>query len=349
MTQRSDMKRFLRPLAWLFVLAYVPNSTDAAAPAPTTTSLAVDGTQFVVNGKATFLFGISYYGGLGAPEDFIRPDLDDIQRHGFNWIRVWANWAAFSNNVAAVTEEGHPREKFLVKLKSLVAECDRRGLVVDVSLTRGNGSTGPARLQTLEAHQRAVETIVHALKTHHNWYLDLSNERNIRDKRYTSFEDLKVLREFVRKADPSRLVTASSGSDITKDELREYLLAVKVDFIAPHRPRDAGSARATEARTREYLDWMKDQGRVVPVHYQEPFRRGYANWEPLARDFVDDLAGARKGGAAGWCFHNGSQRGGAGDQPRRSFDLSDKRLFDQLDAEEMKAVDELAALMRAQR
>jgi hypothetical protein len=45
------------------------------------------------------------------------------------------------------------------------------------------------------------------------------------------------------------------------------------------------------------------------------------------------------GGAAGWCFHNGDARDGPDSQPRRSFDLRDKRLFDQFDEQEHRAVD----------
>ncbi len=91
---------------------------------------------------------------------------------------------------------------------------------------------------------------------------------------------------------------------------------------------------------------MKEIGRVVPVHYQEPLRRGYAKWIPTAPDFVTDLRGAIAGGAAGWCFHNGAERGTPDSQPRRSFDLSEKRLFDQLDPEERKAIEQLAEIAR---
>jgi hypothetical protein len=53
------------------------------------------------------------------------------------------------------------------------------------------------------------------------------------------------------------------------------------------------------------------------------------------------LRGAIVGGAAGWCFHNGAQNGASASQPRRSFDLRDKRLFDQLDSEEMTVIAEV--------
>ncbi|WP_456337533.1 hypothetical protein [Fervidibacter sacchari] len=66
------------------------------------TELGVKGSQFTINGKPAFLLGISYYGALGAPKEFILRDLDDIQRYGFNWLRVWATWSAFGKDVSAV-------------------------------------------------------------------------------------------------------------------------------------------------------------------------------------------------------------------------------------------------------
>jgi hypothetical protein len=85
---------------------------------------------------------------------------------------------------------------------------------------------------------------------------------------------------------------------------------------------------------------------VVPILHQEPFRRGYTDWQPTAEDFLTDLGGAVQGGAAGWCLHNGAQRSAADSEPRRSLDLRAQRLFDQLDAEERKAASEAAALVR---
>src|SRR4029450_8075662 len=97
----------------------------------------------------------------------------------FNWVRVWATWAACENDVSAVDAEGNPRKEFLKKLQRLVAACDQQGGVVDMTLSRGNDVNGPARLQTLETHRRAVEVIVTALKGRRNWYLDLGNERSV--------------------------------------------------------------------------------------------------------------------------------------------------------------------------
>jgi len=297
--------------------------------------VAVDGGRFLVNDKPVFLLGCSYYGALGAAEQTITQDLEQMKAVGFDWIRVWATWGGFGKNVSAIDEQGQAREPYLGRLKWLVEECDRRGMLVDVTLTRGDGKGGSPRLLGMENHRRAVETLAESLKGRRNWWIDLSNERNVRDKRFTSIDDLATLLADVKKIDPKRLVTAShAGGELSKQELDEYLNLVKVDFVSVHRPRDAKSPGQTQQRTKEIIGWMKELQRVAPLVYDEPFRRGYESWNPTAEDFMTDLRGARAGGAAGWCFHNGSQRGEAEGRPRRSFDLSEKGLFEQLDREE---------------
>ncbi len=321
---------------------------EPAAP----TTLGIEDSRFTIDGKPTFLLGISDYGALGAPEDSIRRDLDDMEQDGFNWLRVWATWGAFGHDVSAIDEKGEPREPYLKKLEWLVAECDRRGLIVDVTLTRGKPDRPPdgarGSIPNFAAHQRAVETIIKALKPHRNWYLDLANERDVRDARFVSLQELKALRDLARRLDPALLVTASfGGHDLSKDDVRGMLTEVGVDFLSVHRPRNAKSPPQTKARTREVLKMMKELGRTVPVHHQEPFRRGYGTWEPSADDFLTDLKGAMAGGAAGWCFHNGAERQGPDEEPRRSFDMRKKRLFEQLDPEEQKVAREVKAALGA--
>jgi len=322
-------------------------SAAAEAKRNRTTLLGINREKFTINGEETFLFGISYYGVLGAQSQFVLSDLDDMQKLGINWIRVWATWGAFGNDVTAFDKDGRGRVPYITRLKQLVAECDRRGIVVDVTLSRGNGVVGQARLQSLKTHMQAVETVATELKEHRNWYLDLGNERNIRDGRYVSMTELKRLREAVEIIDPERLVTASRAGDIPRLEVVEYVEKVGVDFISPHRPRSSKSASQTAERSREYLRLMKDIGTVVPLHYQEPFRRGFTKgWEPTVEDFVTDARGALEGGAAGWCLHNGDQKDQPESRPRRSFDLREQRLFDQLDEVEKEALKRISELVR---
>jgi hypothetical protein len=264
------------------------------------TVLGIQGPRFTLNGQPTFLLGISYFGGLGAPEEFVRRDLEDIQHHGFNWLRLWATWSAFGRDVSAVDSQGAAREPFLGKLEWLVAECDRRGLIVDVTLTRNQVSSKTANsagLADFHSHQRAVETLISALKKYRNWYLDLANEHDVHDARYVSPPELKELRAVAYRIDPQLLVTASSGGhDLTEDDVHDSLITIGNDFLTPHRPREAKSSSQTEAQTRASHALMKAAQRVAPVHYQEPFRRGYNRWEPTADDFLNDLRGAAAGG-----------------------------------------------------
>ncbi len=189
---------------------------------------------------------------------------------------------------------------------------------------------------------------VPALKPHRNWYLDLANEHDVKDSRFVGLVELKSLRDLARRLNPNLPVTASfGGHDLTEGDLRDCLLAAQLDFLATHRPRDPGSPARTEERTRACLAAAKAIQHPVPVLYQEPFRHGYAGWEPTAEDFLTDLRGALGGGAAGWCFHNGSERRSPEHQPRRSFDLRAKRLFDQLDPEEQKVVTGVKAVVAA--
>ena len=333
--------------AWSWPPATRARPPAAAAGRKPATRLGIKGPAFPLHGEPAFLLGISYYGALGAPEGAMKRDLADAKKHGFNWVRVWATWAAFGNDVSAVDADGAPREEYLKKLRTLVAECDRRGIVVDVTLSRGNGVTGPPRQQNLRAPRRAVGALVGELKGYRNWYLDLGNERSFGDRRFVSIEELAELRALARKLAPDLPVTASHhGVDLTRGDIRQYLRTARLDFLSPHRPRAADSPAQTGAKTRQYLAWMKQLGRSVPVHYQEPFRRGYGKWQPRAEDFAADLEGARTGGAAGWCFHNGDQRAAEGGRPRRSFDLREKRLFDQLDGEETRALRLMAEAIR---
>jgi hypothetical protein len=72
------------------------------------THLGADGTRFTINGKPAFLFGASYYGALGASDETVLLDLADLKKHGINWVRVWATWAAFGEDVSAATQTASP-------------------------------------------------------------------------------------------------------------------------------------------------------------------------------------------------------------------------------------------------
>lgn len=310
------------------------------------TVLGIRGTKFTVQNRPVFLLGISYYGGLGASDDTLRRDLDALRGRGFNWLRVWATWSFRGADVSAVDALGKPRQPYLDRLVRFVGECDGRGLIVDVTLTRKRGATSGG-LRDMASHEQAVRTIVGALRSYRNWYLDLANERDVGDDRFVPIPEIRQLRQLARELFPELLVTASfGGHDLDDNYVRQALLEADLDFVAPHRPRHAGSPAQTEKETRSCLDAMRRLRRMAPIHYQEPFRRGYGDWQPLTQDFLTDLQGAVLGGAAGWCLHNGSTRGAADERPWRSFDLREQDLFSQLDGEELAVVNNAAETVR---
>jgi hypothetical protein len=192
--------------------------------------------------------------------------------------------------------------------------------------------------------------LIQSLRAHRNWYLDLANEHDVGDDRHVPVSELSLLRQRARDLAPHLLITASfGGHDLTRDDLRDALLTARLDFLCPHRPRTPGSCAQTENQTRSTLGLMQQLGVSAPIHYQEPFRRGYDNWQPAAADFLADLRGAIAADAAGWCFHNGQQRDTPGHEPRRSFDLRAHRLFDQLDPAERQFIDQARTLLAPSR
>lgn len=310
------------------LLAFLLTASSATGPV-----LGIDGAQFTLDDEPAFLLGISYYGALAIEDEAtVAADCEALRKYGFNWVRVWATWDMLGHDVTAVAVDGSKRPPYLGRLRRLCRIAGQHGMVVDVTLTRGKGPSFPSNL---EQHRAVLGTLTRELLPFRNVYFDVGNERNVGDDRFVSLEEVGELIAFVKSIDPDRLCTASQGGDIGEKELGRYLDVGKVDFITPHRPRNPESPSETKETTERYLEWMK-QLRTVPVHYQEPFRRGYGRERWTARDFITDLNGARESGAAGWCFHNGSVRNVPGNEdgrPRRSFDLrkEEGRLLDQMD------------------
>jgi hypothetical protein len=313
------------------------------------TRLGIVGSRWTINDQPTFLLGISYYGGLGASPETWQADLVQFRKLGYNWIRVWAVWPAEDHDVSAIDRQGRPRDPYLRRLQELVEWCNRHGWVVDVTLSRKNLSDAQAYFATAAAHRRAVTTLVRQLKDYRNWYLDLANECNIRDRRYVAVEELAELVQAARRLDPHRLLTASHAGEVTREQVLDYRKKVGVDFLSLHLPRQNGQPRQTGPQVRQVLEWLEQNQQLVPVHLQEPFRRDYNRWQPELQDFLQDLRAALEAGAAGWCFHNGNNRHRPDRQPRRCFDLTRTRLVEQLDAVELEVLQRLPQLVATHR
>src|SRR5437870_561317 len=108
-------------LLYSFSLACAHAATPQGSGSSHTT-LGIEGGRFTINGEPRFLYGISYYGAIGAPDQIILRDLEEMQQNRFNWIRVWANWTGFGAQAAAVDGEGRAVPSGLDKLRWLVSE-----------------------------------------------------------------------------------------------------------------------------------------------------------------------------------------------------------------------------------
>jgi len=314
----------------------------ALAPQASAVTLGIspDGRFFTLDGNPTFLNGVSYYGAQTITTASFRTlDLNHMVANGVNWIRVWGYWRSpTGEDVSILTHDGFVRATYMSRFKALITECDAFGIIVDCSLNRNaDGDWVGARNQA--EHLTAVQTLATELLPYRNVYIDVSNERDVGDDRYVSLSECGQLISAIKAIDPYRLCTASSGPG-SQSQLADFRNVARMDFITPHLCRDAGCPAQTLGTVQQYVGWMKNLGWRIPVHLQEPFRRGYGPWEPLVDDFLRDCSGGKIAEAAGWCLHNGSDHNAT---PYRSFDMGDAygRLYTQLDSIEQSATSSL--------
>ena len=312
------------------IACLIPLIAVVSAPSlATTLGITKDGSHFSIDGKPTYLNGISYYSALSiADPNMVKADLDDMTADGFNWIRMWVHWNAEGENISALDENGKFREPYMSRLKSLVKMCNERKMIVDVTMARN-------RKQPFAGYLESARVLARELKPYRNIYIDVGNERDIRDDRYVSFEEITELTRAIKEIDPKRICTAS-GRPGSQENVEQYIKA-GCDFIAPHLDRDEGSSAKTIGSVKEIIGWMNALNHRMPVHLQEPFRRGYTNYQPTVEDFFRDDSGGKIAGAAGWCLHNGSSRISKDHKPFRSFCMSGDRLYTQLDEVELEA------------
>jgi len=306
--------------------------------ATTVLGISEAGRQFTINDHSTFLLGISYYGATSIEQPEVwGTELRQLHELGFNWVRIWVNWAHGDKDLSAVDRDGNLTELYWPRLKDIVAYSNRIGIVVDVTFSRH-------LLAGHQAHLKAVVEVARQLQPYRNLYIDVGNERDVKDSRFVSLDEVVELIAAIKEVDPERICTASDGGDIPTESVASHI-AAGLNLLCPHRRRDSNSPAETRHDARRLLKASEETDRIVPIHYQEPFRRNYScNWEPTASDFLIDLDGTVRSDAAGWCFHNGSSRHSEDKRPYRSFDMSQQSLLEQLDREENDVV-EAAALV----
>jgi len=319
----------------LFVIACM---WPLASVQAVTLGISADGRFFTLDGVPTYLNGVSYYGAQSiSTASYRTQDLDDMVADGFNWMRVWVYWEYPDpgEDVSVMTHNGAVREPYMSRLKTLITECNNRGIIVDCSFPRdGNGDWVGPRNQS--EHLAAVQTLANELLSYSNVYIDVANERDVGDDRYVSLTNCGQLIDAIKAINPNRLCTAS-GVPGSQSELNNYFTQGHVDFITPHLCRNTGCSAQTVGMVNQFVGWMNNLGFRAPVHLQEPFRRGYASYNPTVEDFYRDCSGGKIAEAAGWCLHNGNNKLDSPDyRPWRCFNMSNAegRLYAQWDSVE---------------
>jgi hypothetical protein len=300
-----------RRLAWaLAVIAtVVVVTTPYAARAPAT--ITVEGTAFHVDGRPTFLLGISLFDALGTPPR--DRDLDALDGWGVRIIRVWAHWhEAIYQGDGALTAPGRAR------LLALTGRLRARGMILELVLLKPGHLPGQASaiFTSPAARVRAIEAMTSALRDYRNVIFDIYNEHD-HPGGPISHADARVLRDAVKAIDPDRLVTISStgghlvsaASQVGPGEernLREEAGtgpgAVAVDIVAPHFPRTDDWAAATGTRIAAVKSVLGKMGRSLPIYLNEERRSDdRVALDPAA--YRDAFTKAREAGAAAWLFH----------------------------------------------
>ena len=275
-------------------------------------SIAISGTQLALDGRDTFLVGVSLFDALGAtpPRD---EDLDALQRWGVKVVRVWAHWSApIYDRDGSLTPDGRAR------LAALVGRLRSRGLLLELVLLRPGQLPGQqyVAFSSADARIRAVTSIATALVNERDVLFDLCNEHDHPDGPI-SHRDARRLRDAVKAVDPQRLVTISSTGThlitprgtVGQDEERHVRAEVGsgpgdvgVDILAPHLPRTGDWAAATDLRVailRRALDRAKS---AVPIYLNEE-NRSFPGRAIASEAYVRAATGAYAARAAGWMVH----------------------------------------------
>ncbi len=242
----------------------------AAASLAGAHELGIVGTRFLLDGKPFPYTGISFFNAIYNSE-FNKSSADraawlkKFQKYGINVLRIWAQWDNKRGFVDACPAcslyfpDGTLRTEHVRRLKQILADADREGMVIELTLFSQESWREGVRL-TPDAATRAIAALTQELKEYRNVAFQVWNE----------FSELVPEHVKTIKAnDPKRLVTNSPGGAgvITGDPAQQRVL----DYLTPHTSRQgAGKTWVIAPAEIKYL--LERYGK--PVVDDEPARNG---------------------------------------------------------------------------
>jgi len=194
--------------------------------------ITVSGTRFLADGQPFPYTGISFFNAIYNPSFNQSSEarmkwLEKFQRYGITVLRIWGQWDTGRSFVDDCPEctlyqpDGRLRQANLDRLKQIVADADRAGMVVELVLFSQQSWAAKKRLGPEES-QRALTAITRELQPWRNVTFQVWNEFSER-----VLDHVKT----IRASDPRRLVTNSPGfagvlGDPEQNRALDYLTPV---------------------------------------------------------------------------------------------------------------------------
>lgn len=226
-----------------------------------------------MNGKPFPFTGISFFNAIYNPT-FNRSSaermkwLEKFRRYGINVLRVWGQWdtaRGYADTCPTCTlyfPDGRLRTEHVARLREIIADADKLGMVVELALFAQESYYADIRLGKTEADQ-AVAALTRELMPHRNLTIQIWNELSER-----VLDHVKT----VKATDPKRIVANSPGvAGIIGDPAQNTAL----DYLSPHTVRQA-AGRHWEIAPQELAYLMKRYRK--PVVDDEPARNGTSSF-----------------------------------------------------------------------
>jgi hypothetical protein len=195
--------------------------------------LTVSGTRFLLDGTPFPYTGISFFNAIYNPA--FHADrltwMRKFQRYGINVLRIWAQWDNKRGFVDGCPEcslyfpDGRLRPDRVERLKSILADADREGMIVELTLFSQESWHDDIKLAP-GAADRAIAALTKELLPYRNVAFQVWNELS---------ELVPEHVKTIKANDPKRLVTNSpgGGGTIVGDAAQQRVL----DYLSPHTSR----------------------------------------------------------------------------------------------------------------
>jgi hypothetical protein len=297
----------------LLTVALISLATTAEAQgfadlcrATTAPLLETSGRQLTLDGRPTFIVLVSYFDAMRASSEALQRDFAFLKSKGVRGVRLFPLWIAEGQQAEATLLDGRGRirnDERWRHFEGILKTAAACGLVVDVTFNREMIVLRGAPM-SLSQYQSGIVDVVGRLKAsgaHTHVFIDLQNERNrgIPGMDY-SVEEIRTLRDALKKADPERLVMCSTLGGIK--ETIELVTDARLDIAAFHEDQKRAWYRETPGvvealgKTGKPV-YLQEMGRAPDRGVQCEIRTGAPN------AFTEAVRTAKKAGAAAWTFH----------------------------------------------